>query len=107
MYMSKKIAKGIGILLKSRKVFDNDTLLSLYHTFVYPIFITYMYGTKHLNDLVVLQNKAMRIISGVPPRTNMDRFYIKMSILTVKYIYNYNIGLFMYRYVNKMTPGCI
>ena len=36
MYISKKIAKGIGILLKSRKVFDNDTLLSLYHTFVYP-----------------------------------------------------------------------
>ena len=29
MYISKKIAKGIGILLKSRKDFDNDTLLSL------------------------------------------------------------------------------
>ena len=46
----------------------------------------------------------MRIISGVPPRTNMDRFYVEMSILTVKHIYNYNIGLFMYRYVNKITP---
>ena len=47
----------------------------------------------------------MRIISGVPPRTNMDRFYVEMSILTVKHMYNYNIGLFMYKYVNKMTPG--
>ena len=28
-------AKGIGIILKSRKVFDNETLLSLYHCFVY------------------------------------------------------------------------
>ena len=35
----------------------------------------------------------------------MDRFYVEMSILTVKRIYNYNIGLFMYKYVNKMTPG--
>ena len=58
----------------------------------------------HLNDLVVLQNKAMRIINGVPPRTNMDNFYIENNILTVKHIYNYNIGLFMYKYVNKMTP---
>ena len=57
----------------------------------------------HLNDLVVLQNKAMHIINGVPPRTNMDNFYID-NILTVKHIYNYNIGLFMYKYVNKMTP---
>ena len=58
----------------------------------------------HLNDLVVLHKKAMRIVSGVPPRTNMDRFYVEMSILTVKHIYNYNFGLFMYSYVNKIIP---
>ena len=34
----------------------------------------------------------------------MDRFYVEMSILTVKHIYNYNIGLFIYKYVYKMTP---
>ena len=34
-YISKKISKGIGIIL-SRQVFSNKTLLSLYHTFVYP-----------------------------------------------------------------------
>ena len=33
----------------------------------------------------------MRKISGVPPRTNMDKFYVEMGILTVKHIYNYNI----------------
>ena len=34
----------------------------------------------------------------------MDNFYIDMNILTVKNIYNYNIGLFMYKYVNSKTP---
>ena len=34
----------------------------------------------------------------------MHNFYIENNILTVKHIYNYNIGLFMYKYVNKMTP---
>ena len=37
--------------------------------------------------------------------SNMDRFYSEMSILTVKRIDNYNIGLFVYKYVNKMTSG--
>ena len=108
-YISKKISKCIGIILKSRKVFSNETLLSLYHTFVYPYlsYCIHVWGKAyktHLNDLVVLQNKAMRIINGVPPRTNMDNFYIENNILTAKHIYNYNIGLFMYKYVNKMTP---
>ena len=46
----------------------------------------------------------MWIINGVPPRTSMDNFYIEKSILTVKHIFNYNIGLFMFKYVNNMTP---
>ena len=75
MYISKKISKGIGIILKARKVFNMETLLSLYHTFVYPYlsYCIHVWGkayNTHLNDLIVLQNKAMLIISGVPSRTN-------------------------------------
>ena len=108
-YISKKIAKGIGIILKSRKFSSNETLLSLYHTFVYPYlsYCIHVWGkayNTHLNDLFVLQNKAMRIIHGVPPRTNMDNFYIETNILTVKHIFNYHIGLFMFKDVNNMTP---
>ena len=86
-----------------------ETLLSLYHTFVYP-FLSYCIhvwaksNDTHLNALIVLQNKAMRIISGVPLRTNIDKFYIENNILIVKHTYRYNTGLFMYRYVNNMTP---
>ena len=47
LYIRKKIAKGIGILLKARKCFNNETLLSLYHTFVYPyLCFVSMYGTE-------------------------------------------------------------
>ena len=34
----------------------------------------------------------------------MDNFYIENNILTVKDIYNYNIGLFMYNYEKNITP---
>ena len=80
-----------------------------YHTFVYPYlsYCIHVWGkayNTHFNDLIVLQNKAMRIISGVPTGTNMDKFYIDNNIWIVKHIYSYNIGFFMYKYVNNVTP---
>ena len=109
LYIRKKIAKGIGILLKARKCFDNETLLSLYHTFLYPYlsYCIHVWGRAydtHLNDLKVLQNKIIRIINGVPPRTNVERLYVTMGVLSLKRINNYAIGLFMYKYVNNMLP---
>ena len=66
MQISKKISKGI--ILKSRKLFNMETLLSLYHTFEYPYlsYFIHVWGKAcncHLNDLIVLQNKDMRIVS--------------------------------------------
>ena len=57
----------LGVIIDN---FDNETLLSLYHCFVYPYlpYCIHEWGkayNTHLNDLVVLYNKAMRIISGV------------------------------------------
>ena len=109
LYIRKKNAKGIGILLKARKCFNNETLLSLYHTFVYPYlsYCIHVWGRAydtHLNDLIVLQNKIIRIINGVPPRTNVERLHVTMGILSSKRIYNYAIGLFIYKYVNNMLP---
>ena len=96
----KKDSKGIGILLKARKSFNNETLLSLYHTFVYPnlSYCIHVWGRAydtHLYDLITLQNNIIRIINGVPPRTNVERLYVTMGILSLKRIYNYAIGLFM------------
>ena len=74
------------------------TLSSLLHTCVGKAY------NGHLNDPVILKKKAVRIIGGVPSRTNMAKFYIDMNILNGNYIYNYNIGSFVYRYVNNRPP---
>ena len=109
-YICTKVAKGIGVILKARKVFDHETLSTLYYTFVYP-YLKYCihvwdraYDT-HLNDIRVLQNKIVRIINGVPPRTNTDYSYSQQSILSVNRLYYYDIGIFMYKYSNSMLPG--
>ena len=50
------------------------------------------------------KKQIIRISNGVPPRTNVERLYATMGILSSKRIYNYAIGLFMYKYVNNMLP---
>ena len=109
MYIGKKIAKGIGIILKARKVFNNEALFSLYYIFVYPYlnYCIHIWGKAydtHLRHLIVSQNKIIRIINGVPPRTNVDNLYIKHNTLSVKRLYSYSVGLFMYKYSNGLLP---
>ena len=38
MYVKGKISRSLGILYKSRKYFDSETLLMLYNSFIYPHF---------------------------------------------------------------------
>ena len=108
-YISKKVAKGTGIILKARKIFDQNTLLTLYECFVYPYlnYCIHVWGKTynvHVHDLLVLQNKAIRIVHGLPPRTNTDDMYAKTGILSLKRIYNYNVAIFMYKLSNNMLP---
>ena len=109
MHISKKTAKGIGISLKARKVFDNEALFYLYYTFICPYlnYCIHVWGKAydtHLHHLIVLQNKAIRIVNGIPPRTNVDNLYVMHNILSVKRLYSYNVGLFMYKYSNQLLP---
>ena len=100
-YISKKVAKGVGIILKARKLFDQETLLTLYYTFVYPYlnYCIHVWGKAynvHIHDLIVLQNKAVRIVYGVPPRTNAQKLCFDSNILSLKCLYSYNISIFLY-----------
>ena len=35
-YISGKVARGIGLIIKARKMLTSDALLTLYHSFVFP-----------------------------------------------------------------------
>ena len=58
----------------------------------------------HLRQLMTLQNKIVKLIAGVPRRTNADALYVKLNILPLKKLFVYNVGLFMYKYDNDMLP---
>ena len=38
-YVNNKVAKGIGIVRKARKLLNKKALLNLYHTFIFPYLI--------------------------------------------------------------------
>ena len=68
-YIKGKMARGIGILYKCRRLLHEKTMITLYYSFVYPYF-TYcilVWGntfSTYLDGLVKLQKRAIRIICG-------------------------------------------
>ena len=108
-YIKAKVAKGFGALLKARKVFDQETLITLYYSMIYP-YISYcihVWGTAyytHLKDIVILQKRIIRVIAGVPPLSNTSPLFKSLKILNIKGIFLYTLGLFMFKLKCKMLP---
>ena len=82
--VAKKAAKGIGMLRRSKHLFDRDTLKTIYNAFVLPHFdycaLVWNNCSKTLqNKLQKLQNKAGRIITGDCYKTASDTVRSKLS----------------------------
>ena len=66
-YIKNKVSKSVGILCKVQHYLDQQTLLNLYYTFVYPylIYSLEIWGNAcnvYLDSLIKLQKKCLRII---------------------------------------------
>ena len=82
--VAKKAAKGIGMLWRSKHLFNRDTLKTIYNAFVSPHFdycaLVWNNCSKTLqNKLQKLQNKAGRIITGDCYKTASDTVRSKLS----------------------------
>ena len=110
--VKKKISKGIGIISKARKVLNVSTLLTLYNCFINP-YLTYgieVWGKAadcHINSLVVLQKRAIRIITSAEFRAHTEPLFKSLNILSLKKIYLFNLGMLMYKSENSLVPNII
>ena len=108
LYISNKISKEIGVIIKAR-VLGTNSLLSLYYSLVYPYF-TYcgqIWGATYLYNIEIvskLQKKIIRIICFKNRLHHSEPFMRKLDILTVTNIYNYLTGQFIYRYYHNLLP---
>ena len=108
-YIAGKISRGIGIILKSRKYLNKESLLTLYYCFIYPflIYCNHVWGNTYktnLSKLQILQNQVLRIITGSKPRCHVDPLYKNLGILNLSEINVYLTGMFMYKIHNQDVP---
>ena len=93
----RKVARGIGVIIKARKVLRSESLKCLYYSFLYPymIYCNQVWGSAyktHIEPLFILQKRAVRIILGVYPRSPSEPLF-----LNCENIFKYLIGRLMYR----------
>ena len=111
-YTKGKVARGIGILRKARMYFTQETLKTLYNSFVYPYF-TYcievwgnVYST-YLDPLVKMQNWAVRVITFKKRRDSATPLFDELKLLKLNDIYVYFVTLMMYKYHQDCLPQVI
>ena len=104
-----KIAKSIGIITKSRPYFHTSTLSLLYKSLILPYlqYCTIIWGSayeSHLNPLLLLQKKALRIITHSPPRSHSRPLFKLQQTLNIYEIYKYQVCCFIYSHLNNLLP---
>ena len=97
-----KLSRSIGILYKLKPVLPCCTLLSLYYSLIYPyiIYCNEVWGGTsgcHLNRLIVLQKRAVRIITGADYLAHTAPLFAKTKILKINDVHTYLLCLHMFK----------
>ena len=100
-YISDKISKGVCVLCKLKYMPRISILKLIYNDIISP-YATYCdiaWGgiyLHRLNSIRVLQNRAIRIISGNYRPLHTSQLYYKTNCLNLFNINKFHVGLFMH-----------
>jgi hypothetical protein len=107
--VKSKVAKGIGIICKARKILDERTLITLYYSMIHP-FLTYcveVWGNSsqsYLLSLLKLQKKILRIITSSPFRAESNPLFQRLGVLNITQVYRKAVLMFMFKYTKGNLP---
>ena len=63
-YISGKISRGIGMIIKARQYLNKQGMLSLYYSFIYP-YLTYcnhIWGSTYKSDSLCFKTKPLELL---------------------------------------------
>ena len=108
-YISNKISKSIGILYRCQAYLSRKSLTDLYYAFVYPYlsYCAHVWGntyTSNLKTLVILQKKAIRILSHSHRLAHTHDMFHRLGILKFNRVHFYLVGMFMFKYIRHDLP---
>jgi hypothetical protein len=104
-YVYNKILKFTSIFYKIRSKVRNELLKILYFAFVYPhlLYGIEIYGNtyhSHIDKLVKLNNKILRILQNKPLRTHNIELYKSYDTLPLPQLHTYQILLFVHKFIH-------
>ena len=91
--------------MQSKKYFSTTALINFYHAFIFPylIYCVEVWGNalrKHVQPLIKLQNKILKIITPSHRFINKEQLYAHSGILPFNLLVKHRIGLLMYKLSN-------
>ena len=107
--ISNKIARSIGVLSKLKHVLPFTALRNLCYCMIHPhlLYGISIWGNtsdRSLQQLITLQNKAVKIISGGQWRDHVTPYYEQAKILKLKDLYTYEVAKIMHKHSRKQLP---
>ena len=111
-HVKNKVSKGIGIMFKAKKLLKKNTLINLYHSYIYPylIYCIEAWGNAsncHLEQLYLTQKKVARMISFTNYNAHSIDIFKQLNILPLNKLVINRIGIMMYKYANNLLPPVI
>ena len=109
-YISSKISKSIGIILRSSFYLFKSSLKTLYYGLVYPYlqYCNIVWASTYqsnLNRIVILQKRIVRIISKVKFDSHTNPLYKELNILKFHDICKLQMGQFLFSWKNNSLPN--
>ena len=107
-----KISKTIAILYKVKDVVNSKSLLTLYHSLIFP-YINYcieIWGNTYketTKPIVTIQKKAIRIINKTYYTAHTPPLFIKNNLLKFIDLVDYNTAIFTYKAHKNGLPPCL
>lgn len=105
----QKVARGVGVLRKVRRLLSEKTMLTLYNSLIFPYFIycIEVWGNaahKYLWLLLKLQKRCVRIIKSVGWREHTNPLFKNLKILPLTLLYKQRILIFIFKFVKCDLP---
>ena len=107
-YITSKISKTIGVIARLRQFVSSSTLLTLYRSLVSPYLL---YGLTvwgqapqiYLNQILVLQKRALRLIYFAPYRFSAVPLFVSSGFLPIGLLYFKAVSILMHDVHNCTT----
>ena len=108
--MKTTVSKTVGILYKIKDFVPKHILHNLYNTLIvtHLNYCNIVWGntySTHLNQLLILQKKAVRIITKSHFLAHTPPLFRSLNLLNIFDLHKYHCGIFIFHYINNLLPA--